>query len=191
MRMLQKKYKKILIIGLRHGAQDKCHFKKRLKFLQSHSFSQNFIKIEKKILLAMRKEMLKLIKKFKPDVIFEECSPWLKKPGDTWKKYSGSKKTILEKLYNKKHFFVDAKLLKSDKKPTTEKREKAIAEQVAEILNKNKFNKGVLIVGIIHLKNITQLLKKSRIKTTPKNLKNTKEIKILIKKWHALKRAAT
>lgn len=183
---MQTKLNKILIIGTRHGAQDEGHFKKRVKFLRSRKFDKNFIKIEKDILLKMRAELLKIADDFNPDVIFEECSPWIKKPGDTWKKYSGSKNTILEKKYSDKHRFVDARMLKSGKKPPVNKREDEIVRQIVKIFKKNNFKKGVLVVGRTHLKNITNLFKGNSFKVIPKDLNNQKELRGLIKKWRIL-----
>lgn len=182
--------KKLLVIGTMHAAQDVNHLKQRIKNLKLKKFSSDFVKNEEISLLKMREKMLNLIAKFKPEIIIEESGPYKKVPGDTWKAITKSKFTILEKKYKDKHIFADAKLLKSGKKPSYEKREKSIVNIVKKSLKQKNIDKVVLVAGAYHLDNIISLLKKENFSMKTVNLKKRffGNIERLLKKERKLKK---
>ena len=165
------KKNKILIIGVMHAAQDFGHFKRRIAGLRKN-FSADFVKNESDNLLKMRMEMLSLVERFGPDFILEECGPYNKVPGDTWKAMTGSQATILEKKYPDRHIFIDARLESSGDKPNLEKRERAMLNSIKKVIKKNSEARVVLVIGASHIESMGDLLDGARLSFESKNLKN-------------------
>ena len=165
------KKNKILIIGVMHAAQDLGHFERRIGGLRKN-FSADFVKNESDNLLKMRAEMLGLIERLNPDFVIEECGPYKKVPGDTWKAMTGSQATILEKKYPDRHIFIDARLEPSGDKPSLEKREREMLNSIKKIIKKNSEARVVLVIGASHIESMGDLLDGARLSFESKNLKN-------------------
>ena len=164
--------KKILLLGIVHSAQSAELLKLHIKLLKERKFSKDFIKKDTKRILDLRKMMLNHLKKFNPEIIAEESGPWITQPGDRLKKIIGDKKTVIERLYGNKHFFVDAQMDKSGQKPIPKIREKEIANQVLKKLKEEKqITRMAIVVGASHVENIDNILKKREISLKTINLK--------------------
>lgn len=170
--IIKNKDKTLMLLGVVHSAQANDLLKLHIKVLKERGFSKKFIDEDTKRILALRELMLSRVKSFKPEVIAEECGPWLIRPGDRLNKIIGGKKTVLQRLYKDGHAFVDAKINKFGKKPSHKVREKAIANQVIREFKKNRGIKRIaIIVGAHHFQNIKNILESHNLQLKAEDLK--------------------
>lgn len=183
-------YKKIhvLLIGVVHEVQAKGHIKWHIQKMRERRYAEDILNMIDAYLKKMRDGLLQLCEQENPDVVFEEGGAYNETPGDRWKAWIRSGKTILEEKFGDKHVFVDAKMprfLRALREPGDRKREKAFIQGIEDCLRgKEDIRNIVFVVGSAHLERVERLLKEKGFQVKVRNLKDefrTDELKQKVK----------
>lgn len=169
----------ILVIGVVHSIQAKGHIKWHIQKMEKKGFSEDLQKMMDAYLKNVRNELIRLCEQKGPDVVFEEGGLYDRVPGDRWKAWIRSGKTILEEKYGDKHIFVDAKMprfLPALRKPRDRKREVSFINGIESYLQeKEGVHNIVFVVGADHLKRVKKMFEEKGFQIEVKDI--TEELK--------------